>query len=71
MEEKVQNLQAPELMQSGTFVPPPPPGYVTLLAREVGVDVRTVTNALQGKTLSRKALQIRKAYMEKYVEPYL
>lgn len=71
MEEKSQTLQAPELVQTGRFVPPPPSGYVTLLAREVGVDVRTVTNALYGRTLSRKALQIRKAYMDKYVEPYL
>ena len=71
MEEKSQILQAPELVQAGKFVPPPPSGYVTLLAREANVDVRTVTNALYGRTLSRKALQIRKAYMEKYVEPYL
>lgn len=66
-----EQLQAPELMQPKSFVPPPPSGYVTLLAREFDVDVRTVTNALQGKTLSRKAMQIRKAYMDKYIQPYL
>jgi len=71
MEEKSNQIRPAEVEITGRFVPPPPPGYVTLLAREAGVDVRTVTNALQGKTLSRKALQIRQAYMKKYVEPYL
>ena len=60
-----------ENVTDGKFVPPPPRGYVEILARENNVSARTVTLALQGGTLSRSAILIRKAYMKKYIEPYL
>ena len=71
MSNKNEKLQAQDLVQSGRFVPPPPSGYVQLLAREFDVDVRTVTHALRDQTVSRIAINIRRAYMKKYIEPYL
>lgn len=56
---------------SGRFVPPPPRGYVEVLAREFNASTRAVSMALQGLTMTRQAIQIRDVYMKKYVEPYL
>jgi len=66
---------AVEFLQSaglgGKFVPPPPRGYVEVLAREFNVSTRAVSMALQGVTMTRLAIVIRKRYMEKYIQPYL
>lgn len=71
----VKNMPAVEFLQSsganGRFVPPPPRGYVEVLAREFNASTRAVSMALQGQTMTRQAIQIRNKYMEKYVEPYL
>ena len=53
------------------FVPPPPRGYVEVLAREFNASTRAASMALQGQTMTRQAIMIRKRYMEKYVKPYL
>ena len=53
------------------FVPPPPRGYVEVLAREFDASTRAVSMALQGQTMTRLAIQIRNKYMQKYVKPYL
>jgi len=55
----------------GKFVPPPPRGYVEILARELNTTTRTVSTALNDGVMTYKAMMIRKKYMEKYVEPYL
>ncbi len=55
----------------GEFVPPPPRGYVEVLAREFDASTRAVTMALKGITMTRQAIMIRKRYMEKYILPYL
>lgn len=71
----VKNMPAVEFLQSsganGRFVPPPPRGYVEVLAREFNASTRAVSMALQGQTMTRQAIQIRNKYMQKYVEPYL
>lgn len=68
-------MPAVEFLQSsgatGRFVPPPPRGYVEVLAREFNASTRAVSMALQGQTMTRQAIQIRNKYMQKYVEPYL
>ena len=63
--------EARQLAIKDRFVPPPPHNYAQILADELGVDPRTVRNAIQGKTLSGNSMAIRKAYMHKYVEPYI
>lgn len=72
---QVKNMPAVEFLQSsgatGRFVPPPPRGYVEVLAREFNASTRAVSMALQGQTMTRQAIQIRNKYMQKYVEPYL
>lgn len=72
---QVKNMPAVEFLQSsgatGRFVPPPPRGYVEVLAREFNASTRAVSMALQGQTMTRLAIQIRNKYMQKYVEPYL
>ena len=69
------NMPAVEFLKSagatGRFVPPPPRGYVEVLAREFNASTRAVSMALQGQTMTRQAIQIRNKYMQKYVEPYL
>lgn len=55
----------------GLFIPPPPRGYVEVLAREFNVSKPTVSSALSGQSMTRQAIIIRKRYMEKYIEPYL
>lgn len=71
----VKNMPAVEFLKSsgvtGRFVPPPPRGYVEILAREFNASTRAVSMALQGQTMTRQAIQIRNKYMQKYVEPYL
>lgn len=71
----MKNMPAVEFLKSsgatGRFVPPPPRGYVEVLAREFNVSTRAVSMALQGLTMTRLAIQIRNKYMQKYVEPYL
>jgi len=71
----VKNMPAVEFLKSsgatGRFVPPPPRGYVEVLAREFNASTRAVSMALQGQTMTRLAIQIRNKYMQKYVEPYL
>ena len=68
-------VSAVEFLQSaglgGKFVPPPPRGYVEVLAREFNASTRAVSMALQGVTMTRQAIMIRKRYMEKYIQPYL
>lgn len=72
---QVKNMPAVEFLKSsgaaGRFVPPPPRGYVEVLAREFNASTRAVSMALQGQTMTRQAIQIRNKYMQKYVEPYL
>ena len=74
-QEKNKEATAVEFLQSagigGVFVPPPPRGYVEVLAREFDASTRAVSMALQGVTMTRQAIMIRKRYMEKYVQPYL
>lgn len=53
------------------FIPPPPRGYVEVLAREFNVSKPTVSSALSGQSMTRQAIVIRKRYMEKYIDPYL
>lgn len=71
----VRNMPAVEFLKAvgatGRFVPPPPRGYVEVLAREFNASTRAVSMALQGQTMTRQAIQIRNKYMQKYVEPYL
>ncbi len=62
---------AETIQATGKFVPPPPRGYVELLAREMECSTRAVTMALNGDALTYRAAMIRKRYMEKYVQPYL
>lgn len=74
-QERNKETTAVEFLQSaglgGTFVPPPPRGYVEVLAREFNASTRAVSMALQGVTMTRQAIMIRKRYMEKYIQPYL
>lgn len=74
-QEKNKEVSAVEFLQSaglgGTFVPPPPRGYVEVLAREFDASTRAVTMALKGITMTRQAIMIRNRYMEKYVQPHL
>lgn len=71
----MKKMPAVEFLKSsgatGRFVPPPPRGYVEVLAREFNASTRAVSMALQGQTMTRQAIQIRDMYMQKYVEPYL
>ena len=56
---------------SGRFVPPPPRGYVEVLAREFNASTRAVSMALSGQSMTRQAILIRNRFMEKYIDPYL
>ena len=71
----VKNMPAVEFLKSSgvtdRFVPPPPRGYVEVLAREFDASTRAVSMALQGQTMTRQAIQIRNRFMEKYIDPYL
>ena len=75
MQAQVRKMPAVEFLKSSgatdRFVPPPPRGYVEVLAREFDASTRAVSMALQGQTMTRQAIQIRNRYMQKYVEPYL
>ena len=56
---------------SGRYVPPPPRGYVEVLAREFNASTRAVSLALSGQSMTRQAILIRNRFMEKYIDPYL
>ena len=63
-QEKNKKVSAVEFLQSAgldsNFVPPPPRGYVEVLAREFNASTRAVSMALQGVTMTRQAIMIRK-----------
>lgn len=53
------------------FIPPPPTGYVEELMAICAASKNTIRYALRGETYSRKAEEIRQAYYNRYIKPYL
>lgn len=58
-------------MRNYLFIPPPPKGHITRLAKELGIRRQTVANALYKDTYSRLAEKVRFTYYEHYIQPYL
>ena len=70
--EKVKSLLEEERdLREVFFIPPAPHGYVDELSEACGVSKRTVQRALRDNLVSRKAIEIRRLYYEKYLHPYL